>query len=87
MSVMGWDPVEETYITWMFSNNGAPVVFRGRWDEEKQTLYQSSSPDKDGLTTHSVSKIVSDDRIEWAVMIRNEDGETQGKLSGVDTRK
>lgn len=87
MSVMGWDPVGETYVTWMFSNNGAPVVFKGRWDEEKKTFSQSSFPDKDGITTHSTSKIIGDDRIEWTVVMRDQSGEVQGRLTGVDQRQ
>lgn len=86
MAVMGWDPVRETYVSYMFSNSGAPVVFRGRWDADTKTFRQSSFPDRSGITTHSTSKVVDDDEIQWTVVMKDQSGEVTGTLTGVDRR-
>lgn len=86
MAMMGWDPVGATYVTWMFSNNGAPVVFKGAWDAQAKTFTQTSFPDNDGITTQSVSEVVGTDRIEWTVEMRDDAGTVQGRLKGVDSR-
>ncbi len=86
LALITWDPITKTYVTWMFSSGAGPVVFTGTWDAEKQTFTQKSLPNAEGLTTHSVTKFVDANRIDWTVAMRDADGQLQMRLSGVDRR-
>ncbi len=87
MAVMTYDQSAQTYVSWMFSSGGPPKVFRGSWDEEGQKFTQTGLPDSDGNVTHVVSRIISENKIEWTAIVRDQDGELQQRMDGVDTRR
>lgn len=87
MTVMTWDAAARVYRSWMFSDSGEVVLFRGIWDDEKKTFTQTGMPDSNGVTAGSVTKVVSPDRMEWTAVMRGADGDIVMRLKGVDTRK
>lgn len=87
MAITTWDADAKSYVSWMFSNEGPPVFFTGVWDEDRRTFTQTSTPNAQGMTTYSVSKVTNKDRIDWTVVTRDAEGEPQMRLKGVDRRK
>jgi Protein of unknown function (DUF1579) len=83
-----WDGKANAYKTYTFSSRGSsPLISTGTWDEKTKTMTATGQLMDNGMVINTVTKLATDDRMEWTIEGKDANGNVTFTFKGVDTRK
>jgi hypothetical protein len=78
-------PAAEQYRLWLFASHGMNLEWTGAWDEDRQVMTWTASP-QEGVTARLHWRFLSDDRFEWDLKAESA-GKVVLDMAGTMTRK
>lgn len=81
-TIMGYDPVGNTFPFSYFDSTGNRRQSTGQWDPDSETMTSQFAPEADGSVTVIVANFATPGVEIWSIETRDADGSTRMRIEG-----